>query len=195
VEGTISLNGILLNLIDTAGIRNANDEVEKIGIEKSLKAMESSDLVILVINNNEKLTDEDKTLLKETKKYQTIIFVNKNDLDSKLELNSTDYQIVYGNTVSEDGLDNLKSKIVEMFNLENINTNDMTYLSNVRHISLIKECLNLVANLLIEIDNEIPVDILEMDLKRCYDILGEIIGKTYTDELLDELFSKFCLGK
>jgi len=192
VEGTITLQGIKLNLTDTAGIRETSDIVERIGVDKSLEKLEDADLVILVFNNNEKLTKEDKELIEKTNNKQRIIFVNKNDLDKKIELNE-DY--IEGNTQISEGLDKLKKEIIDMFNLEKLNKKDFTYLSNARQISLVQNSINIIKDILNNINNEIPVDMLEIDIQRAYETLAELVGKTYQDEFLDKLFSKYCLGK
>ena len=195
VEGRINLNGIILNLIDTAGIRDTNDVVEKIGVEKSLKMIEESDLIIYVINNNEEIDAEDITTINKFKNKKSIIFINKNDLETKINKEKLkDLNIVYGNTIDIDGLDNLKQEIIKMFNLNQIEKSDYTFLSNARQISLIKKCKETLENILLNIDN-LPVDVFTIDLNEAYELLGEIIGATYKEDLLDELFSKFCLGK
>ncbi len=192
VEGEISLCGVKLKLIDTAGIRNTNDEVEKIGVNKSLETIEKAELVILILNSNEKLTEEDKKLIDQTKNKKRIIFLNKTDLPKNIKLNLDN--VIEGNTKELEGLTSLKNKIKELFSLEQLNSKDFTYLSNARQISLVRKSLDLVKDILKNAQN-VPVDILEIDIKRVYDLLGEIIGSTYKDELLDELFSKYCLGK
>lgn len=193
VEGSITLKGIKLNLIDTAGIRNTEDTVEKIGVNKSLETINKADLVILVLNYNEKLTEEDKNLLEKTKNKQRIIFLNKNDLPKNIDLD--DSSVITGNTQNSNGLNELKEQIIKMFNLEKLDKQNFTYLSNARQIALVKQSIDIVQNILKDADKNIPVDILEIDLKQVFDLLGEIIGKTYKDELIDELFSKYCLGK
>ena len=196
VEGSISLNGITLNLIDTAGIRETDDIVEKIGVDKSKKIIEQADVVILVLNYNEKLQEEDKELLDKIKDKKSIIFFNKNDLEKKIDINSNDYpNIVEGNTITETGLTNLKNKIIEMFQLDEIENKDMNFLSNVRQIALAKNALKNIENVIEQINENVPIDILEIELKEAWNNLGLIIGETYEDELIDNLFAKFCLGK
>ena len=195
VEGKINLNGIILNIIDTAGIRNTEDIVEKIGVEKSLKMIDTADLIIYVLNNNEELTEEDMTRLSEIKNKKSIIFINKNDLEAKTNVeNLNDFNIIYGNTIEVDGLESLKNEIIRMFNLNEIEKTDFTFLSNARQISLIKKCQLIIENILNNLET-LPTDIFTIDLKEAYELLGEIIGETYKDDLLDELFSQFCLGK
>lgn len=195
IEGSVIINGILVNFIDTAGIRETEDIVEKIGVDKSIAAIEKADLVILVLNNNEELTEEDKGLLEKIKSYENIVFINKTDLESKLVFNKEDYTVVEGNTKSIDGLKNLKNVIIKKFNLEELETKDLTYLSNVRQIDLTKKACKAIEHALANLDEFIPVDMLAIDIKQAWDLLGEIIGENYQDALLDELFTNFCLGK
>ena len=196
VEGEFILNGININLIDTAGIRNTNDVVEKIGVEKSNSLLNKVDLALIVLNNNEKLQEDDLNLLETTKDLQRIIVINKIDLNNNLKLEQIqDENIVYCNTVAEEGLNSLKNKIIELFNLGNIEEKDLTYLSNARSISILKECMNKISDIENALLLDVPVDIIEIDLKAIWDLLGEIIGETYQDELLDQLFTQFCLGK
>ena len=196
VEGSITINGVMLDIIDTAGIRKTNDIVEKIGVNKSYSLIESADLVIIVLNNNEKLTDEDKNILEYCKNKKVIVVINKSDLADKIDISNITYEnIIRTNTVDLNGLDDLKDKIVELFNLEELTKEDYKYLNNVRQISLIKEAKDILLEALNGINNATPVDLVEIDIKRAWEKLGEIIGATYTDELLDQLFSQFCLGK
>ena len=193
VEGEIELKGIALKFIDTAGIRKTYDVVEKIGVDKSMEMIDAADLVILVLNNNEELTDEDKEIISKIKDKTHIIFINKNDLETKLEINDAD--VVKGNTIDIDGLDSLKNKIVELFDLEKINNSNLEMASSAREIGLIKEALNSIENALNNVSSQLPVDMIAIDIKKAWDLLGEITGESYQDELLDTLFSKFCLGK
>lgn len=194
VEGQTIINGIKINFIDTAGIRNTTDVVEKIGVEKSKQMISKADLNILILNNNEPITDEDKELLELIKSKPSIIFINKNDLETKLDLEQMP-NIVQGNTLSLEGIKDLKQKIIEYFNLEKIEVKDATYLTNARQNALIKNTISYIDQALEDIENEVPVDMIEINIRAAWDTLGEIIGATYKDELLDELFSNFCLGK
>ena len=196
VEGETIINGIKINFLDTAGIRETANVVEKIGVDKSKKIINTADLIILVLNNNEKLTPDDLELLDLVKDKNYIIFVNKNDLPANIDLPIGKYtNVVYGNTLTTAGIKELKEMITTIFNLEKINTNDPTYITNARHKALIEVALNYLNSALENIDNGYSVDMLEIDIRACWDTLGEIIGATYKDELLDELFSNFCLGK
>jgi tRNA modification GTPase len=193
IEAKTSLKGIELNLIDTAGIRETDDIVEQIGVDKSKKIIDTADLVILVLNNNEELLPEDKELLEMVKNTPHIIFINKSDLPKKINL--TDENIVIGNTIELNGLENLKNKIIEMYNLDKIEEKDSTYLSNIRQINLVNNALNEITTAINEADNLIPVDMLEINLRNAWENLGILIGETYEDELIDKLFKNFCLGK
>ena len=192
VEGTFTLNGILCHIIDTAGIRETDNLVEKIGVDKSYQIIDKSDLIIYILNNNESLTEEDKTLLSKIKNKNHLIIINKIDLESKLNISNED--TIKMSIKNNIGLEELKTKIIEMFNLEKIETNDLTYLTDARSISLLKKSKKILENCLQNISTY-PVDVIELDLKECWNILGEIIGQTYKDELIDEIFSRFCLGK
>ena len=196
VEGETIINGIKINFLDTAGIRKTANVVEKIGVDKSKKIINTADLIILVLNNNEKLTPDDLELLDLVENKNYIIFINKNDLPANIDLPDKKYvNVVYGNTLTTTGIKELKEMITTLFNLEKISTNDATYITNARHKALIEVALNYLNSALENIDNSYSVDMLEIDIRACWDTLGEIIGETYKDELLDELFSNFCLGK
>lgn len=195
VEGKITLNGIILNIIDTAGIRETDNLVEKIGVEKSLDIINKSDLIILMLNNNEALTEEDKNLLNLIKDKTNIILVNKNDLDTKIDYSTLPDNVIKISVNNDDGIDELKNRIIELFNLGNLETDDLTYLSDARSIALLEQSLNKIDDSITSIKNNEPIDMVELSLKESWNLLGEIIGETYTDELIDELFSRFCLGK
>ena len=195
VEGTITLNGIILNLTDTAGIRETDNLVEKIGVEKSLNIINKSDLIILMLNNNESLTEEDKQLLNLIKNKPNIILVNKNDLETKINYKDLPDDIIKISITNNEGIDELKQRIIKLFNLGKLETEDLTYLSDARSISLLEKSLDKINDSIKSIENNEPIDIVELNIKESWNILGEIIGETYTDELIDELFSRFCLGK
>ena len=193
VEGSIRLNGVLINFLDTAGVRETNDTVEKIGVEKSLSLLDNADLVLLVLNNNEKLTKDDELLLEKTKDKKRIIVINKIDLDNKLDIDNLDNIVRI--SAQNNEIEELTNKINDLFNLEEINDGDLTYLSNAREISLLKKAKKSSDNLLKALEDGIPIDMLELDIKNIIDLLGEITGDSYEDELIDRLFSNFCLGK
>ena len=193
VEGEVELKGIALKFIDTAGIRKTKDVVEKIGVDKSLEMIDESDLVIHVLNNNETLTEEDQEIMEKIKDKTHITFINKSDLPTKLKIAKDD--IVKGNTVDLNGLDKLKDKIGELFDLERINNSNLEVVSSAREIGLLNEALNSINQALNNVSSKLPVDMIAIDIKKAWDLLGEITGESYQDELLDTLFSKFCLGK
>jgi len=196
VEGTVSLNGVLLNFIDTAGIRQTSDIVEKMGVKKSREVALAADLVLFVVNYNEAITEEDRQLLKELKSQEVIVFVNKNDLECKIDKKELAfYETVYGNTKSDDGLNALKEEILKRFSLDKIVVKDMTYLTNSRQVDLVEKAYRLFANAFDSFKDRIPIDMIEIDLKNIWNLLGNIIGENYDDELIDQIFENFCVGK
>ena len=197
-QGQISINGIVLDMIDTAGIRETEDKIEAIGVEKSLKIMSESDLVLFMLNNNEELTEDIKELLSKLDDKKYILIINKNDLETKLDrnkINIPEDKIVNISVMNNQGIDELKYKIINMFNINELETKDPTYLSNSRSISIIKRCLNKVEEVEESIKNNMPIDMIELDIKNIWEELGKVNGTTYEEELLDEMFSRFCLGK
>ena len=196
VEGKITLKGILINFIDTAGIRGTEDQIEKIGINKSIESLKNSDLVLFVLDNNSVISVDDLEILEMLKNKKFIIFINKSDLTKNINNDIiNNYVVVEGNTIEEHGLDKLKEKIVEIFNLENISGKDLTYLSNSRQIYLMKQALQSIESGIEAMNSNLPVDVIGIDLSKAWSLLGEIIGDSYDQELLDKLFSNFCLGK
>lgn len=191
IEGQLQLGNVTLKLIDTAGIRESEDIVEKIGIEKSKKLIHQAELIILVLDNSEDLTDVDLQLLELTKDKKRIIVGNKIDVDSKFNIDG----MINLSVKNKLGMENLESKLMEVTSLNEFNVDDQNYLSNVRHIA---EMQNALTSLL-EAKNacllNVDVDMIEIDIKEAWLNLGKIIGETSSDKLLDELFSKFCLGK
>ncbi len=196
VEGTTTIEGIKLNLLDTAGIRETEDIVEKIGVDKSKESASKADLVIYVLNHNEFIEEEELDFIHSLKNVKKILFINKNDLEEKLDKSCLgDEEIVYGNTVTPNGLDDLKKKIVELFHINEIKNKDYNFLANARQTALAKKAYISIENAIESVENEMPYEMIAVDIKNAFDELGEIIGVTYKEELLDELFSKFCLGK
>ena len=195
VEGSITLNGVAINFIDTAGIRKTEDIVEKIGVDKSKKTAENADIILFVLNNNEAISEEEKVLLEKYNNDKLIVFVNKMDLESKLIIPENIKDIVYGNTIDINGLDKLKERIAEKLNLSNIVNKDMSYLCNLREIDLVNKAYEALKNAQSNLDAGFSVDMIEIDLKSAWDYLGEIMGDSYEGELVDKIFSNFCLGK
>lgn len=197
VEGTINLDGVMLNMIDTAGIRKTDDKVEHIGVKKSYELIDKAELVLFVLNNNEEITKEDMEIYEKVKEKNHIVIINKIDLEKKLDENKLENKdnIVYMSTIENKGIKELKDKIIKMYELEILEKDDPTYLTNARSIALLKKSLNSIESSIEALGDEMPIDIAEIDLKEAWNTLGEIIGETYTNELIDQLFSQFCLGK
>ena len=198
VEGQITINGILLNMIDTAGIRKTEDKIEAIGVEKSFKMIDDSELVLLMLNNNENLSNDIKEIIEKIKEKHYIAIINKIDLESKLnrdELGIPLDKIVEISVKENKGIDDLKEKIVKMFNIDELETKDPTYLNNSRSISILKRCLKSINDIEYGLKNNMPIDMIELDIKNIWEELGIINGTTYEEELLDEMFQRFCLGK
>lgn len=194
VEGSIYLNGIPLNFIDTAGIRDTKDVVEKIGVEKSLKLIENADLILFVLSNNEKISEEEIKLLDQIKDKKHIVVVNKSDLDKKIIV-PDGINPIYISTYHKNDVEKIKDQIKILFNLEQLETEDLTYISNARCIAIIKEALQRLEDVKKGIENNMPIDMVEIDIKEIWNSLGKIIGESYEDELINQLFSQFCLGK
>ena len=196
VEGNITINGVTLNLIDTAGIRETHNVVEKLGVEKSKDIINKSDLIIALFDISRPFTLEDEAILSSIKAKKSIIILNKTDLPTKIDLNKfTSYNVIKTSVKEDIGKDELLNMIKELFSLNEIETGDFTYLSNARQISLIKEALKLCLEIKYQNEQNTPVDLIQIDLQNLWEKLGEITGDAYKDELLDEIFSKFCLGK
>ena len=190
VEGRIILNGIMINFIDTAGIRETNDVVEKIGVDKSLEKLNKADLVILVLDGSRSLKDDEKELIEKVKTKNHIIFINKNDLNKKINIDG-----ISGNAKETNGLDDLKKAIIKEIESNTKINKDMTYISNARQLSLIKKADNSLKKALQGLKDNIPVDVITIDIESAKNNLGEILGENYKEDLLDELFSRFCIGK
>jgi len=195
VEGSIILDGYMLNIIDTAGIRDTSDVVESIGVEKSLSLIDKSDLVLFMLNNNQNLNEEDLKILNKLNDKKYIIIINKIDLDKKLDISKLDKDKIINISVKNNiGIDLLKEKIKSLFETD-IEGTDLTYLTNARSIALLKDAYQKFNEVEEAMNNNLPIDMVEIDIKYIWSKLGEIIGETYEEELIDELFSQFCLGK
>ena len=192
VEGSILVGGVKLNLIDTAGVRESNDVVEKIGIEKSLNLIEEAQLILLVLDASEELSEEDKFILEKTKDKKRIVILNKTDLNKVNEYNEEVISVSAKNNI---GIDKIKEKIKELFNVSDILNTNSTYFTNARQISLLKLAIDALYSVESAIKQGLEVDMIEIDLKLAWEKLGDIIGANYTEELVDNLFSRFCLGK
>ena len=194
IEASISIDNLRLNLIDTAGIHDTLDEVESIGVDKSIKLIDDAELILFVLNNNEKLDSDDLKILEKIKDKNYITIINKIDLAKKID-DSKLKNTVYVSATEDKNIDGIKNKIKELFNLEKIKTADLTYLTGARNIATLKKVLNLISDVNKGISENAPIDMIEIDLKSIWNLLGEITGESYDEELLDELFSRFCVGK
>lgn len=201
IEEYVNVNGVPLKLIDTAGIRDTNDQVEKIGVERSRKALGAADLVLLLIDSSNELTDEDRQLLEATKDKQRIIILNKTDLPRKVDLEELKSlagksAVIETSIVNHEGMDQLGEQIGHMFFNKGIESNQNNVMvTNARHIGLLHQANDALSDVLKGINDGMPVDLVQIDMTRCWELLGEITGDSYQDELLDQLFSQFCLGK
>ena len=200
VEEYVSVKGVPLRLIDTAGIRDTEDQVERIGVERSRKAIQDADLVLLVFNQHEALTDEDLALIEATKDHKRIVILNKSDLDQHLDLDRLsqalpDADFITTSAMTDLGLTDLEDKIADLFFSGQTGDRDATYVSNTRHISLLNKAADALDEVIEGIDLGMPVDLVQVDMTRAWDYLGEITGDSVQDELITQLFSQFCLGK
>ena len=192
VEGSIIVGGVKLNLIDTAGVRKSSDVVEKIGIEKSLSLIDEAELILLVLDSSEELTEEDKFLLDKTKDKKRIVIMNKDDLENNNKYNE---DVIRISAKTNQGIDLVKDKIKELFNANAFLNKNLTYFTNVRQITLLKQAIVSLNDAYQGVLNNSEIDMIEIDLKLAWESLGDIIGANYTEELIDNLFSRFCLGK
>ena len=200
IEEYVNVRGVPLQLIDTAGIRETDDVVEKIGVERSRKALKEADFVLLLLNQSETLQEEDIRLLETTKGMKRIILFNKTDLPSKLSKEdiapyANEEEIVTTSMLNKEGIDQLEEKIAGYFFQGQMNERDATYLSNTRHIALLEKAEQALVEVQNGIEMEMPVDLIQIDFTRAWELLGEITGDSVQDELLTQLFSQFCLGK
>ncbi len=194
VEGSVDINGIRLNLIDTAGIRYTDDVVESIGVKKSLDLIDKASLIIFVLNNNTEITKEELDILNKIKDKNYIIIVNKIDLEKKID-DSNLNNVVYMSTINNIGIDQLKDIITKMYELDKINIKDFNYLSSARSISLIEKAIISIDKSIKAIEEGMPIDIVEVEINEASEYLGDILGINYKEDLFDQLFSNFCLGK
>ena len=200
IEEFVTINGIPLKLVDTAGIRTASDEVEKIGIEKSIKQAEESDLIIAIFDSSKELTKEDLEILDLIKNKKSIILLNKSDLKSVLtendeKIKSVSENIIKISALNKTGIDLLYKKITEMFNLNEINLDNDLLITNVRHKNIITKAVENVKKAVEALNMNMPIDIITIYIKDILEDLGEITGEIVTEDIINEIFSKFCLGK
>ena len=200
IEEFVNINGIPLKVIDTAGIRKATDEVERIGIEKSSEIANSADLVIAIIDASKELTKEDEEILEIVKNKKSIIILNKIDLKQKITkdnpyLLEASKDIIELSTITNVGLDELYEKITQLFNLNQINLDNEILITNVRHKNLISKSIHDIENTKQTINDNMPTDIIAIFIKEILEDLGQITGEEITEDIINEIFAKFCLGK
>ncbi|WLD93389.1 tRNA uridine-5-carboxymethylaminomethyl(34) synthesis GTPase MnmE [Alkalihalobacillus sp. AL-G] len=200
IEEYVNVRGVPLRLVDTAGIRETEDLVERIGVERSRQVLKEADLILLVLSAGERLTEEDEKLFEAVRDMDVITIVNKTDLPQQIDLDKVQqlagtHPVVTTSIKEEQGIDELEESIKELFFTGSVEAGDMTYVSNSRHISLLKQAKRSLEESLNGIEAGLPVDMVQIDITRTWEILGEIIGDTVSESLIDQLFSQFCLGK
>lgn len=200
IEEYVNIRGVPLKLVDTAGIRETEDIVEKIGVERSRQVLQESDLVLYVLNYNEELNDDDIRLFETIDELNYIVIVNKMDLEQKLDLDrvkkvAKDRPIITTSLIEEKGIDDLEEAIANIFFEGDIESKDLTYVSNARHIQLLNQAKKALEDAMEGLELGMPLDIVQIDVTRTWEFLGEIVGDTASDSLIDQLFSQFCLGK
>ena len=194
IEAKINLGSVTLNLIDTAGIRNTEDVVEKIGVEKSFEVISKAELVLLVLDGSRKIDESDRELLELVKNKKHLTIVNKSDLKQVIDLNELENPIIISTSSTKD-TENLKNEITKIIGIYDLKNKDITYISNARQIEKFSKAKDEIVESLNEIDNNLSIDFIDIHLRAAWLYLGEIIGETSTESLIDELFSRFCLGK
>ena len=198
IEEFVNIKGVPLRIIDTAGIRETDDKVEKIGVEKALEKVKEADLVIMVFDSSKELEKEDEQILDYIKNKKVIYIRNKTDLENKLDLSSykkIEKQVINVSILQNLGLERIIKKIEELFFQGHLNVGDEPIINNVRHKNLLINAKNSLEEVLKSIDNNMTIDFLEIDLKDTVEQLGLIIGRSISDDLIDKIFDEFCIGK
>lgn len=200
IEEYVNVRGVPLRLVDTAGIRETEDIVERIGVERSREALKDADLILLVLNYGEELTEEDERLFETIQAMDYIVVVNKTDIERKIDLNRVHelagkHRVVTTSLLKEEGVIELEEAIAALFFEGQVEANDLTYVSNARHIALLHQAQQVIEDALAAAQVGVPVDMIQIDVTRTWEILGEIIGDTVQESLINQLFSQFCLGK
>ncbi|PWW31026.1 tRNA modification GTPase [Cytobacillus oceanisediminis] len=200
IEEYVNVRGVPLRLLDTAGIRETEDIVERIGVEKSRQVLKEADLILLVLNYSDELTAEDENIFKAVEGMDAIVIVNKMDLEQKIDMDrvhelSKNHKLVTTSLLEDKGVDDLEEAIASLFFEGSIEAGDITYVSNTRHIALLNQALNAIDDAIQGVEMGTPIDIVQIDLTRTWELLGEIIGDSVHESLIDQLFSQFCLGK
>ncbi|KAF2428576.1 tRNA uridine-5-carboxymethylaminomethyl(34) synthesis GTPase MnmE [Bacillus subtilis] len=200
IEEYVNVRGVPLRLVDTAGIRETEDIVERIGVERSRQVLKEADLILLVLNYSEELSDEDVKLFEAVEGMDVIVILNKTDLEAKIDSErvrelANGRPVVTTSLLKEEGINDLEEAIQSLFYTGVIESGDLTYVSNTRHISILQQAKRAIEDALSGIEQDVPIDMVQIDLTRCWELLGEIIGDSVHESLIDQLFSQFCLGK
>ncbi|MYL50687.1 tRNA uridine-5-carboxymethylaminomethyl(34) synthesis GTPase MnmE [Halobacillus litoralis] len=200
IEEYVNVRGVPLRLVDTAGIRETEDIVEKIGVERSRQVLKEADLILFVLNYGDELSEEDQKLFEAIRDMNIIVIVNKMDLEQRLDLDQVkelagDHPVITTSLIREEGIDQLEQAIGDTFFEGDLDAGDMTYVSNVRHVQLLKQAKQALEDAQNGMEMGVPLDVVQIDVTRTWEILGEIVGDTVHESLIDQLFSQFCLGK
>ncbi len=195
IETEIVIGGVLFKLVDTAGIRKTDDIVESIGVEKSLQALSSSDIVIYVLDGSRNVNQDEILMLETIKQMNHLVVVNKNDLHSKIDFDLTNYNTVSVSTLNNFNIEAIEQAIIEILKLNEMNYTDQTVITKTRHISHLNNCLQSITEIINGIELGVELDLVSIDINNVYFELGNVLGLEVTDDILDRLFSEFCLGK
>ncbi|MDT8863015.1 tRNA uridine-5-carboxymethylaminomethyl(34) synthesis GTPase MnmE [Alkalihalobacillus sp. MEB130] len=200
IEEYVNVKGVPLRLVDTAGIRETEDIVERIGVERSREVLKQADLILLVLNYGEELSPEDEALFKAVEKMNVIVIVNKTDVEQKIDLNqvktlAANRPLVTTSLLRDEGVDQLEQAIADLFFEGELEGDDVTYVSNTRHIALLEQAKSTIEDAVGAIEMGVPIDLVQIDVTRTWELLGEIIGDSVQESLIDQLFAQFCLGK
>lgn len=199
LEESVNIGGISLNIIDTAGIRDTDDVVEKIGVEKARKVADEADLIIYVIDASVPLDINDEIIMDIVKDRKSLVLLNKTDLDMKVDQNKIskilDKDIIQISAKENVGIDKLEKWIIDNFFQGNLEFNDDVMITNIRQKNAISNAIESLNNVIISIHDNLPEDFYSIDLMNAYELLGEIIGETVNEDLVDTIFSEFCMGK
>lgn len=200
IEEQISIEGIPFKVIDTAGIRDAKDKIEQIGIEKSKKAANEADVILAVFDSSVPLNDEDREILNLLKHKKSIIVLNKTDLKQIVnneckEIQDVNTEVINISLKNNEGLERIYESLVKMFNLNQINLDNELTITNIRHQELINKAIESTRIALNDLNNSMPIDIISINIKEILEHLGEITGDNVSEDIIKSIFAKFCLGK
>ncbi len=195
IESEIVLGGVLFKVVDTAGIRKTDDIVESIGVEKSLESIAKSDIVLLVLDSSREVNDDEITLLETVKNLKHVVVVNKTDLNNKIGYDLNDFNTISVSVSTNRNIEGVEMAVIDVLKLGNINYQDQTLITKTRHISHLNNCLKSIDDIVDGIAMGVELDLISIDINNIYFELGNILGVEVTDDILDRLFSDFCLGK